>query len=186
MSLPNGMPSYSRRYSAWTSTPAAISSAGHDVRARAGVLVHELAGVGDQADVQRVGDLRRGLDAEAAHQVPDDLGRARRLGHHVVDRAEARVVVVVVDVDDPQRVLGLVEDRRVAVDVAAVEEDDEAVGEVVGDDRDEALEAEEAVLVGQRELVVADEHQRVLAERGRAPRASRRASRARRRRGSRG
>ena len=30
---------------------------GHQVRARAGVLVHEAAGVGDQPDVERLGDL---------------------------------------------------------------------------------------------------------------------------------
>ena len=48
--------------------------------------------------------------------------------------AEARVVVVVVDVDDRQ--VGLVADEhRGAVDVAAVQEDDEAVGDVVGDRR---------------------------------------------------
>ena len=42
----------------------------------------------------------------------------------------------------------------VAVDVAAVEEDDRALLEVVGRHADEPLELEEAVLVGQRELVV--------------------------------
>ena len=74
----------------------------HLVRARAGVLVHEPAGVGDQPDVERLGDRLGQLDAEPAHQVPDHLGRARRVRHDVVDGPEARVVVVVVDVEDPR------------------------------------------------------------------------------------
>ena len=80
---------------------------GHDVRVRAGVLVHEAARVGDQADVERLGDRLRELHAEALHQVPDDLGGAGRVRHHVVHGAEARVVVVVVDVEDPRGVLEL-------------------------------------------------------------------------------
>ena len=77
---------------------------GHHVGARPRVLVHEAAGVGDQPDVQRLGDrLRRPVDAESVHQVPDDLGRARRMRVDEVDRAEAGVVVVVVDVEDAGR-----------------------------------------------------------------------------------
>ena len=34
---------------------------GHQVRARAGVLVHEAPGVGHEPDVERLGDLRRRL-----------------------------------------------------------------------------------------------------------------------------
>ena len=136
----------------------------HHVRAHAGVLVHELAGVGDEADVERLGDLHRGLDAQRAHQVPHDLGGARRVLDHVVDRAEARVVVVVVDVEDV-RLLALERADRVAVDVAAVEEDDRALVEVVGQRALQAVELEEAVLVGQRELVGGHVHDRVLAQR---------------------
>jgi hypothetical protein len=129
-----------------------------------GVLVHELAGVRDETDVQGVGDVRRRLDAEAAHEVPDDLRRARRLGDDVVDdRGEPRVVVVVVDVDRAHRARAQ-RGRRVAVDVAAVEEDDQAVLDVGRQRGDEAGEVEAAVLVGQRELVGRDEHHRVLAD----------------------
>src|SRR3954469_24277200 len=62
---------------------------GHHVRARAGVLVHELAGVRHEADVQRLGDLERRRDAQRGHEVPHDLGRAGRVLDDVVDRAEA-------------------------------------------------------------------------------------------------
>src|SRR4051812_4970767 len=136
----------------------------HHVRARAGVLVHELAGVRDEPDVQRLGDLDRRRDAQRRHEVPHDLGRARRVLDDVVDRAEARVVVVMVDVEDVG-VVALERLDRVAVDVAAVEEDDRALVEVVGRPALQPVEVEEAVLVGQRELVGGHEHDRVLAER---------------------
>jgi hypothetical protein len=136
---------------------------GHLVRARARVLVHELARVRDQADVERLGHLDGGLEVERPHQVPDDLGRARRLGHDEVDRAEVGVVVMVVDVDDP-RARALERVGGVAVDVPAVQEDDRAVPEVGRGLGDQAVELDEPVLVGQRELVGGHEHQRVLAQ----------------------
>ena len=129
-----------------------------------GVLVHELPGVGDQADVQRLGDRQCRLDVEAAHEVPHDLGRARRLGHDVVDRPEVRVVMVVVDVEDVG-IVALDHVARIAVDVAAVQEHDRALPDVVGDHAHEPIESEEAVFVGQRELVGGHEHHAVLAER---------------------
>jgi hypothetical protein len=144
--------------------PAVDQLGRHQVRARAGVLVHELAGVGDQADVERLGDLLRRRDAEPVHQVPQDLGRARGVRHHVVDRAEAGVVMVVVDVEDVA-VVALEHLRRRAVDVAAVQEDDRALAEVGGRLVHEPRKLDEAVLVGQRELVHGHEAQRVLAER---------------------
>ena len=85
------------------------------------------------------------------------------LRDHQVDRAEARVVVVVVDVEDVQPV-GLEEVDRHAVDVAAVEEDDRPLGHVVGRGARQPLERPAAVLPRQRELVRRHEHQRVLAE----------------------
>ena len=55
-----------------------------------GVLVHELAGVGDEPDVERLGDRAASSSTpEALHQVPDHLGGARRLRHDVVDGPEA-------------------------------------------------------------------------------------------------
>lgn len=112
---------------------------GHQMSTRAGVLVHEAAGVGDQPDVERLGDVDGRLHAQAVHQVPHDFGRAGRLGEDVVDRAELGVVVVVVDVDDAQsRPIGLPPTRlaerlgRIALEVAAVEEHDRPLLEVVG------------------------------------------------------
>src|SRR6185312_17559083 len=73
---------------------------GHPVGPGAGVLVHEPPGVGDQSHVQCLGDLQRGGDPEAVHQVPHDLGGAGGVGHDQVHGAEMRVVVVMVDVED--------------------------------------------------------------------------------------
>ena len=70
-----------------------------------------------QADVERLGDRQRGPDAQLPDQVPDDLGGAGGLGHHVVDRPEAGVVVVVVDVDDEPRAI---DQRRVGAEPALV------------------------------------------------------------------
>ena len=78
------------------------------------------------ADVQRLGDLGRQLDAEVLVQVPDDLGRAGGAVHDEVRGAEARVVVVVVDVHDV-RVVAPQEADRHPVEVAAVEEHDRAL-----------------------------------------------------------
>ena len=72
----------------------------------------------------------RGLDPEAAHQIPNDLRRARRLRVDQVDGAEPRVVVVVVDVDQMHARLteGL---GWIALQVAAVHEHHRALVEVL-------------------------------------------------------
>ena len=135
----------------------------HQVRPRSGVLVHEATGVGDETDVERLRDVQRGLHPEPLHEVPHDLGRARRLGQHVVDGAEPGVVVVVVDVDDV-RASATEGHRGIALEVAAVEEHDRASGEVLGRRLHQPREREEAVLVGHRELARVDEHQAVAAQ----------------------
>ena len=76
---------------------------GQPKRLRRRVRVLEAAGVGHEADVKRLGDLRRQVDVELAQDVADHLGRRRRVGNDEVDVAEARVVVVVVDVDHEPR-----------------------------------------------------------------------------------
>ena len=130
---------------------------------RRGVLVGEAPGVGDQPDVERLGDRRRQIDVEPAHQIPDDLGRAGGLPDDVVDRSEARVVVVVIDVHER---LGVAQrGQRVAVEVAAVEEDRRAALEVLRRLGGQSVEREEAVLGRQRELLGRDHHHRVLAQR---------------------
>ena len=145
--------------------PALDQLGRHLVGARAGVLVHEAPGVGHHADVQRLGDLLRHLDVEALGQVPHHLGRARGVRVDVVDGAEARVVVMVVDVEDAAA-RALERGGRRAVDVPAVQEHEDAIAEVVGRLGDEPVELDEAVLVRQRELVGGQERDRVLAERG--------------------
>ena len=80
------------------------------------------------------------------------------------DGAEARVVVVVVDVEDP-RLLGL---ERVGGLRSMLPQSRKTIvrsSRSSGGVRLQAVEVEEAVLVGQRELVGGHEHHRVLAER---------------------
>ena len=128
---------------------------GHEVRARAGVLVHEAAGVGDQADVEGFDGGGRGRDAERVHEVPHDLGGRRGGRDDVVERAEVGVVVVVVDVQQARAAAKHA--RGVAVDVAAVEEHDGALGDVGGRRLNRAAQVEHAVLGRQRQVVAGDE-----------------------------
>ena len=148
-----------------TSTPASISAAATRWVCGVGVLVHEFAGVGDQADVEGRGHLRGDRRPEADGEVVDDLGRAGGVDVDQVEVAEAGVVVVVVDVDDVVAAVGEEVDRH-AVDVAAVEEDDGAVGHVGRRLVEDLLQRQEAVLDRQRELLRGEEHHRVLAELG--------------------
>ena len=141
---------------------------GHQVCARTGVLVHEASRIGDQADIQRLGDIHRGLHPQSVHQVPDDLRGAGSLGNDEVDGAEVRVVVMMVDVEDvhPSDPEGL---GGVALEIAAIQEHRCALADVVGRCVDQSGEREEAVLGRQRQIARGDEHQRVLAERRENP-----------------
>ena len=144
---PAGCPRRGAGRSRAASSPPAISSAAISC-ARGPVFSYmKRPGVGDQADVERLADRRRDRHAEAVHQVPHHLGRARGVRVDVVDRPEARVVVVVVDVDDQRAVVALEHLGRGAVDVAAVQEDQRALGEVRGRLGRQPLELDEAVLV---------------------------------------
>ena len=69
---------------------------GHAQRARAGRALLEAAGVGDQGDVEGLGDLGLELDPERLEEVEQDLGGRRRRAVHDVDVAEPGVVVVVI------------------------------------------------------------------------------------------
>jgi hypothetical protein len=135
----------------------------HPVGALVGVLVHELAGVRHQADVEGVRDLRGEVDAELAGDLEHDLGGRGGLDVHEVHRPEAGVVVVMVDVQD---LVGAVlqEVHGHAVDVAAVQEDDDSVGQIGGRLVEDLLERQEAILDRQRELLGGQEHHGVLAE----------------------
>ncbi|MER3411350.1 MAG: hypothetical protein C4305_02830, partial [Thermoleophilia bacterium] len=64
---------------------------------RVGVL--EAPGIGDESDVQGLGDLWRQGDSQLAQEVADDLSRGGGVGHNQVHGREASVVVVVVDID---------------------------------------------------------------------------------------
>ena len=75
------------------------------VRLRGRVRVLEPAGVGDEPDVERLGDLGSQRDSERGEQVAHDLGRRGGIGDDEVDGAEAGVVVVMVDVDDERGLL---------------------------------------------------------------------------------
>ena len=63
------------------------------------VRVLEPPGVRDERDVERLGDVRRQFDVELAEHVAQHLARRGCVGDDEIDLAEARVVVVVVDVD---------------------------------------------------------------------------------------
>ena len=82
------------------SAPASTSSAASRSAFGVGVRVLEPSRVGDERDVERLRQLRRELDAQLGEHVPQHLARRGRVGDDEIDAAEARVVVVVVDVKD--------------------------------------------------------------------------------------
>ena len=135
----------------------------HHVRARRRVLEHELARVGDEPDVERVGDRRRDLGAELLGELVDDLGGARRRRLDEVDGAEAGVVVMVVDVQDVDlRATHEVDGHP--VDVAAIEEHDDPLDQIRRRHRLHVPKVHSPILVRQRELVGGHEHDDALAE----------------------
>ena len=131
---------------------------------RGRVRILESARVRDERRVERLGDRRRELQAEQLEDVGEHLSRGRRVGHDQVDVAEARVVVVVVDVDG-QRRRG--EQRRLgdAALLGAIECDENAFARIGGRlaEQPVLLEPEEPVL-GRRRRGAAHHHHGVLAE----------------------
>ena len=130
-------------------------------RLRARVRVLEASGVGDERDVERLGDLGRDLDAEVGEEVGHDLARRGRVGDDQVDVAEARVVVVMVDVDRERRAL---EDRGIgpeALLLRAVDGEEHALRVVGRRLAMDAVELEKRVLARKRSLA-RDEHLAVL------------------------
>ena len=96
------------------------------------IRVLEAPRVGDETDVERERDLGRKRDVEPAQHVAHDLGRRRRVRHDQVHLAEARVVVVVVDVDHHR---GPLYGRAVLADpplVRAIDGEKHALAHVVG------------------------------------------------------
>ena len=133
-------------------------------RLRRRVRVLEAAGIGHERDVERLCQLGRQLDSELADDVPEHLARRRRGRIDEVDVAEARVVVVMVDVDRERR---RVERRGVGSEpalVGRVDGDERALGRVVRELAAQLLERQKPVLAGQRRRA-GQEHEAVLAER---------------------
>ena len=119
------------------------------------------AGVGDERHVERLGELRRQPEAELAEHVAQDL--AGRGGRRVdqVDVAEARVVVMVVDVDREGR---LVQHDGIGAEPALVRTIDReqcALGGVGGQLALKLVELQEAVLARERGRA-GEEHDAVL------------------------
>ena len=132
-------------------------------RLRRRVRVLEPPRVGDERDVDRLRDLGRQLDAELGQEVADDLAGRRGIRDDEVDRAEPRVVVVVVDVDDERRAVQHLRIRPEAALVRAVEREQHAIPCVLRNRAAQVPERHPGVLARQRRLA-GEVHDGVLAE----------------------
>ena len=97
-------------------------------------------------------------------QVADDLPGRRRVRDDEVDRAEARVVVVMVDVDDERRAVQHLGVGPEAALVRAVEREQDARRGIFGKRPAQVVERHPRVLARQRRLA-GEVHDRILAER---------------------
>jgi hypothetical protein len=88
-------------------------------------------GVGHDGDVERLRDLRRERHVELRKDVAQDLAGRRGVADDEVHVAEARVVVVVVDVERERGPLEQLRHRPHARLVRAVERDEHASRRVV-------------------------------------------------------
>jgi hypothetical protein len=133
-------------------------------RLRGRVRVLEAARVRDERDVERLRDLRRQLDAELGEDISQHLARRGRVAHDEVDVAEARVVVVVVDVDRQRRLLeqGLVRPHPLLV--RAVERHQHAFRGIRWRLPLQTVQRHEQVLARERRIAV-EVHLAVLVER---------------------
>ena len=103
------------------------------------------------------------VDAELAEDVAHDLARGGRVGDDEVHVAEARVVVMVVDVDRELRLQRGHRLRADAVGLRTVDGDEHAVRDVGRHVAQQAVEPHEGVLARQRR-VPREVHEDVLAE----------------------
>ena len=127
------------------------------------VRVLEATGVGDDGDVERLGDLRGEADAELAEDVGEDLAGRGGVADDQIHLPEAGVVVVVVDVHDE---LCLFEQRRLGAEpplVRAVQCDNDPLRGVRVRAAQDPGEVHELVLVRDRHLAE-EVHVRVLAQ----------------------
>ena len=99
-------------------------------RLRRRLRVLEPAGIGDERDVQRLGDLRREREVELVEHVGEDLAGRGRIRDDEVDVPEARVVVVMVDVDDERRRVDRARLGSHPTGAGAVDRDEHALAEV--------------------------------------------------------
>ena len=99
-------------------------------RLRRRVRVLEPARVGHERDVQGLGDVGRERDAQLADHVCEHLAGRRCVRDDEVQVAEARVVVVVVDVDREPRGVDDARLRAHAARARAVDGDEDTLAEV--------------------------------------------------------
>src|SRR5215475_7714586 len=100
------------------------------VRLRSRVRVPEAPRVGHQRDVDRLGDLPGQLDAELVEDPRGDLPGRRGPVEDEVDRPEARVVVVVIDVDRKRHLVQQLCGSAHASRICAVQSQQDALGAV--------------------------------------------------------
>ena len=136
-------------------------------RLRRRLRVLEPAGIGDERDVQRLGDLRREREVELVEHVGEDLPGRGRIRDDEVDVPEARVVVVMVDVDDERRRVDRARLGSHPTGARAVDRDEHALAEVgrALSPEPALLQLEEPVLAGEGRGST-EEHHDVLAELG--------------------
>src|SRR5262249_16891422 len=116
-----------------------------------GVRVLEPSRVRDQGDVEGLGQFRRQGKSQLGDDVTQDLTRRRGVRPDEIYVSEARVVVVVVDVDDDR---GAADGLRVAdpLRLGAVDGDENTAGRIDGQGTSEAAERHELVFGGQRRV----------------------------------
>ena len=130
---------------------------------RSRIRVLEAAGVRDQRDVERLRDLWRDLEAELREDVAQHLPRRGCVRNDQVDGPEARVVVMVVDIDYQRRALQRLWVGADTAFVGTVERQQHALAPVVRQPPPQLGQRHERVLRGKRGVPV-EVHDAVFAE----------------------
>ena len=119
-------------------------------------------GVRDQSYVESLSDVRRQFDVELAEEIAQDLARRGCVRHDQIDLAEARVVVMVVDVDGKWNAPEYLRVRDPAL-VRAVHGKQNPLGDVVRPAALQARHRHEPILRRQRRVAM-EHHDGVLAQ----------------------
>jgi len=136
---------------------------GEPERLRRRVRVLEAAGVGDEPDVQRLRDRRCERHLERTEDVAHDLRRRGGIVDDQVDVPEARVVVVMVDVENEFGPLDRIQLGTDAALVRAIDREQHSLADICGQLAHEALELEKPVFT-RRRRGAGEEHRGVLPE----------------------